>query len=640
MRAVENYFARPGQQASTRPGALDARSPDETRNGLRTTWTSVHEKRGIPGVRTPRRGRRKCGAHHITARRTGSDRPRRPSAGYGPPRGPARRSAARAHRSGVRHRDRRRHRIFPDPLRTGHGPVSEVHTGVLPWRDARGPTPVPGARPSRPVAAGGPARPTTGSQHHVTTPSDSPRLDRDATRVPRDEPGPDAGTPAGRTTGAGAREGARGPARLSLTQVIASALAAVSTTVLLSYFGTAGTIIGAGIASALTVVANYVYTRSIQKTREQLVPVVGKVVQATAGTGTTRTRTTTAVASVPAGRSSRTGRRTPSRRRWPPPSGRADRRRGGPGGRGGRPAGGPNRWLRLVDRYGRGRVLTVTALALFVAVMGVVLVVELVIGKPLADAVRGVEGSGTTISRERTPSTEDPATPAPSAPRRTRRPSRRRARARRRRPRRPTSRPRPRSCPGADDGSTPEPTTPETPAPTPSPGPGEGAGGTGGSGGAGGTESRRRPGRVTGAPGPRRRRRRPAPGTSGARVGLADPGSRTAAARERAPQSRPGVRGSAVCGAYRRIASMRSAQSPPARPASSTTTDASSRRRTFLSFETCLRRANASSALTPWVAMRMPLACSIGPRPSAAAVMSRRARSCARPATVVVMSTK
>lgn len=326
----------------------------------------------------------------------------------------------------------------------------------------------------------------------MTTPSDSPRLDRDATRVPRDEPGPDAGTPAGRTTAEPAPEKEReAPARLSLTQVIASALAAVSTTVLLSYFGTAGTIIGAGIASALTVVANYVYTRSIQKTREQLVPVVGKVVQATAGTGTTRTRTTTAVASVPRGAVE--------------PDGQADTVETavatavGSGGTGDEaaqaveaddPAGGPNRWLRLVDRYGRGRVLTVTALALFVAVMGVVLVVELVIGKPLADAVRGVEGSGTTISRERTPSTEDPATPAPSAPSQD-----------------PATVPTPGPSPSpsttpSDEPSTtpapapeptmdptPEPTTPETPAPTPSPGPGEGAGGTGGSGGAGGTES-------------------------------------------------------------------------------------------------------------------------------------------------------
>ena len=368
--------------------------------------------------------------------------------------------------------------------------------------------PWPDAGPWRAaVTAGGGGRtspPTTGNQHHVTTPSENPRLDRDAPRVPRDEPGPDAGPTAGRATAEPAPEKEReAPARLSLTQVIASALAAVSTTVLLSYFGTAGTIIGAGIASALTVVANYVYTRSIQKTREQLVPVVGKVVQATAGTGTTRTRTTTAVASVPRGAVE--------------PDARADTVETavatavGSAGADGEAAeadgaddseGGQNRWLRLIDRYGRGRVLTVTALALFVAVMGVVLVVELVLGKPLADAVRGVEGSGTTISHQRTPSTEDPTTPAPSTPSQD-----------------PATVPTPGPSPSpsmtpSDEPSTtpapapeptvdptPEPTPPETPAPTPSPGPGEGAGGTGGPGGAAGPESPAETGAADGSTG-------------------------------------------------------------------------------------------------------------------------------------------
>ncbi len=356
--------------------------------------------------------------------------------------------------------------------------------------------PWPDAGPWRAaVTAGGGGRtspPTTGNQHHVTTPSENPRLDRDAPRVPRDEPGPDAGHPAGRTTAEPAPEKEReAPARLSLTQVIASALAAVSTTVLLSYFGTAGTIIGAGIASALTVVANYVYTRSIQKTREQLVPVVGKVVQATAGTGTTRTRTTTAVASVPRGAVEPDARADSVETAVATAVGSAGADGEAAGAAGTDDSeGGQNRWLRLIDRYGRGRVLTVTALALFVAVMGVVLVVELVLGKPLADAVRGVEGSGTTISHQRTPSTEDPATPAPSAPSQD-----------------PATVPTPGPSPSpsttpSDEPSTtpapapeptvdptPEPPTPETPAPTPAPGPDEGAGGTGGSGGAGGTES-------------------------------------------------------------------------------------------------------------------------------------------------------
>ncbi|MFB8230138.1 hypothetical protein [Cellulosimicrobium sp. NPDC055967] len=269
----------------------------------------------------------------------------------------------------------------------------------------------------------------------MTTPP-APRPDSDDSPAQRPAPhdaGREAGRAAAETAPAKEREA---PARLSLTQVLASSLAAVSTTVLLSYFGTAGTIIGAGIASALTVVANYVYTRSIQKTREQLVPVVGKVVQVTTGGSTPRERATTttvttAVASVPRGTvvvdgsapeaDSATGTAADSATGAEAALALGGDATGGADGdpvapEGTEPEPPQNAWLRLVDRYGRGRVLTVSALALFVVVMGVVLVVELAIGKPISDAVRGVEGSGTTISRERPTGTDAPATPAPSDP--------------------------------------------------------------------------------------------------------------------------------------------------------------------------------------------------------------------------------
>ena len=161
--------------------------------------------------------------------------------------------------------------------------------------------------------------------------------------------------------------------QLSLKQIIASALAAVSTTVLLSYFGIAGTIIGAGAASVLTVLANYLYTRSIEKTHERIKPVVCHV--------------------LPLGMAAS----APSSRR---PGGVRDETKLGPaplpeGDGEQEPA--RNAWLRLIDKHGRMRVLAVSAGVLFVLVMGVVLVLELVIGKPLASAVTGQEGSGTTI---------------------------------------------------------------------------------------------------------------------------------------------------------------------------------------------------------------------------------------------------
>jgi uncharacterized membrane protein YgcG len=201
--------------------------------------------------------------------------------------------------------------------------------------------------------------------------------------------------------------------KLSLTQMIASALAAVSTTVLLSYFGIAGTIIGAGAASVITVVANYAYTRSIQKTHEQLKPVVSHLAPRPRG-GTAK------LPAVPRGDDTQ----PLPRPRSAAPDDAAVVSRGSvaaeDGGRGpvtatvGTPVPAdddapapdddarPGPWFRLIDRYGTGKVLAVSAAALFVVVMGVVLVAELVIGKPISDAVRGQEGSGTSISRTTT----------------------------------------------------------------------------------------------------------------------------------------------------------------------------------------------------------------------------------------------
>lgn len=304
----------------------------------------------------------------------------------------------------------------------------------------------------------------------MTTPPDLPRTDREPDRSSgRDtaaEPAPEKERDA--------------PAKLSLTQVLASALAAVSTTVLLSYFGTAGTIVGAGIASALTVVANYVYTRSIQKTREQLVPMVGKVVQVTAGTSVSTGAGTTAVVSAASGDPDDAAGPHGADDTLAVEDATADPRAGT--GTGATVVGqGPevdvpqNAWLRLVDRYGRGRVLTATALALFVVVMGVVLVVELAIGKPISDAVRGVDGSGTTIST-RSSDTQTPATPAPSpttpAEDPTTVPTQDPAPT-------PTTTPtdEPTTTPTDEptDGPTSDPTTPAT-DPTPSPGTGTGTG--------------------------------------------------------------------------------------------------------------------------------------------------------------------
>src|SRR6476661_1491152 len=53
---------------------------------------------------------------------------------------------------------------------------------------------------------------------------------------------------------------------LSATQLVASALAAITATVAASYLGVAGTVIGAAVASVLTVVGNAVYSQTLRRT--------------------------------------------------------------------------------------------------------------------------------------------------------------------------------------------------------------------------------------------------------------------------------------------------------------------------------------------------------------------------------------
>ena len=52
---------------------------------------------------------------------------------------------------------------------------------------------------------------------------------------------------------------------LSATQLVASALAAVTATVAASFLGIAGTVIGAAVASVVTVIGNAVYSHSIAR---------------------------------------------------------------------------------------------------------------------------------------------------------------------------------------------------------------------------------------------------------------------------------------------------------------------------------------------------------------------------------------
>ncbi len=137
---------------------------------------------------------------------------------------------------------------------------------------------------------------------------------------------------------------------LSATQLIASALAAITATVAASYLGVSGTVIGAAVASVMTVIGNAVYAHSLRTT--------GNRVRATAGLPPR-------ALPVPA--------RTDDAQPPALPSPRAERR---------------NPVLR---RLAFGTV------AVFTLVLTVVTGIELVAGRPISDLVRGDSGSGTTL---------------------------------------------------------------------------------------------------------------------------------------------------------------------------------------------------------------------------------------------------
>jgi hypothetical protein len=150
---------------------------------------------------------------------------------------------------------------------------------------------------------------------------------------------------------------------LSATQVLASALAAITATVAASYLGVSGTVIGAAVASVLTVTGNAVYTHSLRTT--------GARVRATAGrpARAVHPRADDALPVLP------------------------DRER--------RPA--SPVWRRLA--FG--------TVAVFTTVLTVVTGIELVAGRPISDLVRGQSGSGTTLFDGNQPARKSTPQPRP-----------------------------------------------------------------------------------------------------------------------------------------------------------------------------------------------------------------------------------
>lgn len=155
------------------------------------------------------------------------------------------------------------------------------------------------------------------------------------------------------------------PPRISFVQIVASALAAVTSTIALSYFGVAGTIIGAAAASVVTIVGNVLYTRSILRAqRLAMRPMARKRVAAQVSTDSTDEE-------APSTDDGITMQAEPVETSDAP----------------------------IPTRLWTRRRIVVAAFALFAIVLAAITAVELFLGKPISDALTGQEGSGSSVSQ-------------------------------------------------------------------------------------------------------------------------------------------------------------------------------------------------------------------------------------------------
>jgi hypothetical protein len=159
---------------------------------------------------------------------------------------------------------------------------------------------------------------------------------------------------------------------LSATQLVASGLAAMSATVAASFFGVAGTVIGAALGSVLTVIGNAVYGYSLRRTQHRVRRTLDVAVAHRFAADPARVIAHTAEAagtaeadkSAAADEAVRTGDSA---------------------------ATGPFRLLMHPKR------LALAAAGLFVAVLAVTTGFEFASGQPLSSTVTGKHGSGVSV---------------------------------------------------------------------------------------------------------------------------------------------------------------------------------------------------------------------------------------------------
>lgn len=201
------------------------------------------------------------------------------------------------------------------------------------------------------------------------------------------------------------------PERPSLRQIMAGAMAAVSSTALLSLLGLWGTILGMGLLSVLTVLGTYMYSSFIQRASEKVkhtLPVGPHATQHPSAPphagiqGQAHPLDTDRSVShqfdteefsaeeSSAGKFSTERSAAPRQHSAPGPAANEENGRRSHGLRAA--------WDSMIKRYGPKRIV-VSIVIVFVLLAGTITAIELAVGKPLSDIVRNETGSGTSFTR-------------------------------------------------------------------------------------------------------------------------------------------------------------------------------------------------------------------------------------------------
>lgn len=186
-----------------------------------------------------------------------------------------------------------------------------------------------------------------------------------------------------------------------MPQTVAGTLTAISVTYFMSFLGVAGTVIGVGLVSILTVLGNFMYSSAIYSARVKVKraqpmakrrgprpEVLPARMSREAHTSDARAETeddTTESFGSGGGDSEAAA----SMRHEPAPDHPESPAHASPGGV-------REAWKTMMDRYGPKKIFGSIALV-FVLLAGTVTVIELSVGQPLSDIVRNEDSSGTTF---------------------------------------------------------------------------------------------------------------------------------------------------------------------------------------------------------------------------------------------------